>query len=89
MKDAEIKPMVNQVERHPRLTQKELQAFCQNNGIQLEAWSPLMQGQLLDNDVLLEIANKHKKSVAPNYFALGLATWDCYHSKINKRAANC
>lgn len=64
MKDAEIKPMVNQVERHPRLTQKELQAFCQNNGIQLEAWSPLMQGQLLDNEVLQEIADKHNKSVA-------------------------
>ncbi|RAL22100.1 aldo/keto reductase [Thermoflavimicrobium daqui] len=64
MKDAEIKPMVNQVERHPRLTQKELQSFCQNNDIQLEAWSPLMQGQLLSNEVLQEIADKHNKSVA-------------------------
>ncbi|MGN7477706.1 aldo/keto reductase [Solibacillus silvestris] len=64
MKDAEIKPMINQVERHPRLTQKELQAFCQSNGIQLEAWSPLMQGQLLDNGVLQKIADKHQKSVA-------------------------
>lgn len=44
MKDAEIKPVVNQVECHPRLSQKELQAFCQDNRIQLEAWSPLMQG---------------------------------------------
>ena len=64
MKDAEIKPMINQVEYHPRLTQKELQAFCQANSIQLEAWSPLMQGQLLDNEVIQEIANKHNKSVA-------------------------
>lgn len=63
-KDAEIKPMINQVEYHPRLTQKELKAFCQDNGIQLEAWSPLMQGQLLDNEILQEIANKHNKSVA-------------------------
>lgn len=64
MKDAEIKPMINQVECHPRLTQKELKAFCEDNGIQLEAWSPLMQGQLLDNEVLQEIANNHHKSVA-------------------------
>lgn len=64
MKDAEIKPMINQVEYHPRLTQKELQAFCQDNGIQFEAWSPLMQGQLHDNEVIQEIANKHNKSVA-------------------------
>ncbi|GEN82387.1 glyoxal reductase [Sporosarcina luteola] len=63
-KDAEVKPMVNQVERHPRLTQKELQAFCQKNDIQLEAWSPLMQGELLSNEVIKEIADKHNKSVA-------------------------
>lgn len=64
MKDAEIIPMVNQVEYHPRLTQKELQSFCQEHGIQLEAWSPLMQGQLLDDQVLKEIANKYDKSIA-------------------------
>ncbi|MFJ7977045.1 aldo/keto reductase [Peribacillus sp. JNUCC 23] len=64
MNDAEIKPMINQVEYHPRLTQKEIQAFCQEHGIQLEAWSPLMQGQLLDNLVLQEIANKYNKTIA-------------------------
>jgi methylglyoxal/glyoxal reductase len=64
MKDAEIKPMVNQVEYHPRLTQKEVQAFCREQGIQLEAWSPLMQGQLIDNEVLAGIAAKYNKSVA-------------------------
>ncbi|MGW8424211.1 aldo/keto reductase [Peribacillus simplex] len=64
MEDAEVKPMVNQVECHPRLTQKEVQAFCKEQGIQLEAWSPLMQGELLDNEVLQAIAAKHGKSVA-------------------------
>lgn len=64
MKDAEIKPMINQVEYHPRLTQKSLQTFCQKNDIQLGAWSPLMQGQLLTNETLQEMASKHEKSVA-------------------------
>ncbi|MFE7064840.1 aldo/keto reductase [Sutcliffiella sp. NPDC057660] len=64
MKEAEIKPMVNQVEYHPRLTQHNLHAFCKEQGIQLEAWSPLMQGQLLDNNELKEIADRHGKSVA-------------------------
>lgn len=64
MKDAEIKPMINQVEYHPRLTQKDLTAFCKENNIQLEAWSPLMQGQLLENVELQEIAKKYGKSVA-------------------------
>jgi diketogulonate reductase-like aldo/keto reductase len=64
MKDTDVKPVINQVEYHPRLTQKELHAFCQKHDIQLEAWSPLMQGELLDNDVLKGIAEKHGKSVA-------------------------
>ena len=64
MKDAEINPMVNQVEYHPRLTQKELQAYCQQHEIQLEAWSPLMQGGLLNNTELQEIAGNYGKSVA-------------------------
>ncbi len=64
IEDVEIKPMINQVEYHPRLTQKEVQAFCQEHGIQLEAWSPLMQGQLLDNPVLQEIAHAHNKTIA-------------------------
>ena len=64
LKDAEIKPMINQVEYHPRLTQVELKSFCERQGIQLEAWSPLMQGQLINNPTLQEIANKHDKTVA-------------------------
>lgn len=64
MKDAEIVPAVNQVECHPRLTQKELARFCSEHRIQLEAWSPLMQGQLLDDPTLQDIAAKHGKSIA-------------------------
>ncbi|WP_442596557.1 aldo/keto reductase [Neobacillus sp. D3-1R] len=62
--DAEIKPMVNQVEYHPHLTQKDLLAYCQKEGIQLEAWSPLKQGQLLNDPTLMEIAEKYGKSTA-------------------------
>lgn len=64
LKDAEIKPMINQVEYHPRLTQEKVKAFCQQHNIQMEAWSPLMQGQLLDNPVLQTIADNHGKSIA-------------------------
>ncbi|CAH1198777.1 aldo/keto reductase [Paenibacillus sp. JJ-223] len=64
MKDAKVVPMVNQVEYHPRLTQQEVGDFCREHSIQLEAWSPLMQGQLLDHPLLREIADKHNKEVA-------------------------
>lgn len=64
MSNAEIMPMVNQVEYHPHLTQKELHEFCKQNSIQLEAWSPLKQGKLLSEPTLIEIAEKYQKSTA-------------------------
>lgn len=64
IQDAEIKPMVNQVEFHPHLTQRELLAYCQSEGIQLEAWSPLKQGQLLNDPTIIEVAEKYQKSAA-------------------------
>lgn len=64
MADAEVVPMVNQVEYHPRLTQEELHEFCKSHNIQLEAWSPLMQGELLDHPMLEEIAMKAEKTTA-------------------------
>lgn len=65
MADCEIKPMVNQVEYHPRLTQKALHAFCKQHGIQLEAWSPLMRGgELLNEPILVEIGRKYGKTPA-------------------------
>lgn len=62
--DAEIKPMVNQVEYHPHLAQTELLEFCKAEGIQMEAWSPLKQGELLSEPTIIEIAEKHEKSSA-------------------------
>ncbi|MGH2316235.1 aldo/keto reductase [Planococcus sp. SE5232] len=64
MRDIEIVPMVDQVEYHPHLTQTDLHEFCKTHDIQLEAWSPLMQGKLLDHPLLVEIAAKTEKTVA-------------------------
>ncbi|PGM49402.1 aldo/keto reductase [Bacillus sp. AFS053548] len=64
MANAEIMPMINQVELHPMLSQVELREFLKENSIQVEAWAPLMQGQLFENETLLQIANKHNKSIA-------------------------
>lgn len=64
MNDSDIVPAVNQVEFHPCLTQKPLHEFCRTHSIQLEAWSPLMQAQILDNPTLQAIASAHGKSAA-------------------------
>lgn len=59
----EVTPAVNQVEFQPFLTQPDLQAYCKDRGIQLEAWSPLLQGNL-DVPLLQEIGQAHGKSAA-------------------------
>lgn len=61
--DATVKPMVNQVELHPLLNQLELREYCKAQGIQIEAWAPLAQGHLLDNEVLADIAARHNKTL--------------------------
>ncbi|MEK3715034.1 aldo/keto reductase [Paenibacillus sp. FSL R7-0333] len=61
--DAAVKPMVNQVELHPLLNQLELREYCKAQGIQIEAWAPLAQGHLLDNEVLAAIAAHHNKTL--------------------------
>ncbi|ANF95352.1 aldo/keto reductase [Paenibacillus bovis] len=62
--DAEVVPAVNQIEFHPLLTQNELLDYCAQKGIQVEAWSPLAQGKLFDNEVVTTIAEKYGKSPA-------------------------
>jgi len=65
LQDAVVKPMVNQVEYHPRLSQRPLLAYCQKNGIQMEAWSPLMQGkELISHELLVGLGQKYGKSPA-------------------------
>jgi len=64
MAGAEIVPMVNQVEYHPHLTQLALREFCAKHGIQLEAWSPLKQGQLLNEPTIAKLASKYGKSIS-------------------------
>ena len=58
-----VVPVVNQVELHPLLSQKELLGYARENQIVLEAWSPLMQGNL-DQPVLAQIAEKYGKTTA-------------------------
>lgn len=77
MEDAKIKPMVDQVECHPLLNQQELREFCKAEGIQIEAWSPLAQGKLLDHPLLKEIGGKYGKSPAQV-----IIRWDLQHGIV-------
>ncbi|GLI05767.1 glyoxal reductase [Paenibacillus tyrfis] len=76
LQDSEIVPAVNQVEFHPLLIQQELRTFCKEHKIQLEAWSPLMQGNL-DLPLLSELAGKYGKTPAQI-----ILRWDLQHGVV-------
>lgn len=62
----EIVPAVNQVETNPFHQQVEAQKVMQEYNVQIQSWSPFVQGQnnMFQNDVLSGIASKHSKTVA-------------------------
>ncbi len=64
LEDAEIVPAVDQVEMTPFLPQRELQAYCRDHGIRLEAYSPLTKGHRLGDRRLASVAAKHRKTPA-------------------------
>ncbi|WP_054861371.1 aldo/keto reductase [Gracilibacillus sp. JCM 18860] len=66
LKEAEIKPVVNQVELHPQLQQKETRDFCHAHDMLIEAWAPLGKAQYFDHPTLQELAKKHGKTPANN-----------------------
>ncbi|MEB2302237.1 aldo/keto reductase [Lysinibacillus xylanilyticus] len=64
LKETSVVPVINQIEFHPHLTQEEVRAFCKENGIQVEAWSPLMNGSLLEESLIQQLASKYGKTPA-------------------------
>lgn len=62
--ETDTRPTVNQIELHPRLQQAELRGWHAEHGIATEAWSPLAQGDLLDDETIGEIAARYGKTPA-------------------------
>ncbi|EIM21377.1 2-methylbutyraldehyde reductase [Wallemia mellicola CBS 633.66] len=65
LKICRIKPVVNQVESHAYLSQRDIKKFAEENGVLLQAYSPLgsTDSPILKDEELLAIANKHNVSV--------------------------
>lgn len=62
--NSKVAPMVNQIEYHAGLVQKEAEEFSKQNGVVVEAWAPLCRGRAFGNTVLESIAAKHGKTQA-------------------------
>ena len=62
--DAEVIPMVNQLELHPGMVQADIVSLCREHQILLEAYSPLGNGKLLNSEELSEMAEHYGKTPA-------------------------
>ncbi len=62
--ECEIVPMVNQIEIHPGMLQPETVNASKEQGMLIEAWSPLGTGRMLKNETLMQIAEKYAVSTA-------------------------
>jgi diketogulonate reductase-like aldo/keto reductase len=65
------------VEFHPRLVQPPLLEYCRRNGIQVEAWSPLMHGKVVTEPTVIELAEKHSRTPAQI-----VLRWDLQHGVV-------
>jgi 2,5-diketo-D-gluconate reductase A len=62
--ESEVVPAVNQIELHPYLLNDEVHAFGQAHDIATQAWSPIAQGDVLDDPVITAIAERLGRSAA-------------------------
>jgi 2,5-diketo-D-gluconate reductase A len=60
----DVVPVVNQIEVHPALQQRELREFCWDHDIVPEAYSPLARGEVLQDPRIGELAAKHGRTPA-------------------------
>jgi 2,5-diketo-D-gluconate reductase A len=59
-----VTPAINQIEVHPEYQQRDVRAFHEEHGIQIESYSPLGSGAVLDDGTIAEIARAHGKTPA-------------------------
>lgn len=64
LETAEIIPMVNQIEFHPKYQQQEVFKYCSKKNILIESWGPLMRGKAFDEPVLVKLSEKSGHTIA-------------------------
>jgi len=77
MQNSDVLPAVDQVEFHPFLYQERLLRFCEKNGIQMEAYSPLTRGMRISHPTIVAVANKYRKTPAQV-----LIRWNLQHGLV-------
>ncbi|MES2171179.1 MAG: aldo/keto reductase [Actinomycetota bacterium] len=62
--EATVVPAINQIEIHPLLQQRDVETYSRAHGVQVEAWSPIARGALVESSEVDAIAEKYDKTVA-------------------------
>lgn len=62
--EAEVQPMVDQIEFHPGFIRQETIDYCRKHDIVVEAWSPMGSGEMLKNTTIRTLADKYGKTPA-------------------------
>jgi diketogulonate reductase-like aldo/keto reductase len=74
---ARIAPMVNQIEIHPFLQQRDVRAWCAKNNIAVAAYCPLAKGEVVDDPTVRKVAKE--AGVTP---AQAVLAWGLHHGLI-------
>ena len=56
--ETDLVPAVDQVEAHPFFANDEVRSYCREHGIVVEAWSPLAQGDVVDDPTIQQVAER-------------------------------
>ena len=68
LQNAEINPMINQLEIHPFYQQNETVDYCRSKNILVESWGPFRKGKIFESEEIKKLADKH--NVTPDKIAL-------------------
>ena len=79
LSDCKVKPMVNQILMHISNTDLDLVDYCQKNDILVEAYSPIAQGEILNQPQIKAIADKQSARVI--LYQIYNTAWHSFTSK--------
>lgn len=64
LENCRIRPMVDQLEFHPGYNQAAAVRYCKEHEIQVQAWSPIGRGRVLEDEIIVKMALKYGVSPA-------------------------
>ena len=85
-RETEVVPAVNQIEAHPYFTNDVVRGYGREHGIVTEAWSPIAQGAVLDDPVLVSMAERLGRTPAQVVLRWHLQRGDVVFPKTVHRA---